>query len=103
MENKKETEQFVPNIFDLTEKYLAERYEFRFNEIALEIECTPKNANRWASLNENGLYIELQKKGIKISIQNLIAILRSEYVKTYNPIKEYFLQLPKWDGKTLHI
>lgn len=103
MENKKETEQFVPNIFDLTEKYLAERYEFRFNEIALEIECTPKNANRWASLNENGLYIELQKKGIKISMQNLIAILRSEYVGTYNPIKEYFLQLPKWDGKTLHI
>ena len=103
MENKKEeNNDFVSNIFGITEKYLSEKYDFRYNEIALEIEYKPKKEKKFKSVNENSLYIELQKKGIKISISNLIALLRSDYVTNFNPIKEYFLSLPKWDGK-LHI
>jgi predicted P-loop ATPase len=103
MGNKqKEAEHFVPNIFDITERYLAERYDFRYNEIALEIEYKKLKSDNWKSINENSLYIELQKKGIKISINNLLAILRSEFVENFNPIKEYFLSLPKWD-ENLHI
>jgi predicted P-loop ATPase len=103
MENKqKEAEHFVPNIFDITERYLAERYDFRYNEIALEIEYKKIKSDKWQSINENSIYIELQKKGIKISINNLLAILRSEFVENFNPIKEYFLSLPKWD-ENLHI
>lgn len=103
MENKKEeNNDFVSNIFGITEKYLSEKYDFRYNEIALEIEYKPKKEKKFKSVNENSLYIELQKKGIKISISNLIALLRSDYVTNFNPIQEYFLSLPKWDGK-LHI
>lgn len=103
MENKQEEpKEFVQNIFDMTEIYLAKRYIFRYNEIALEIECKKINSGNWGALNENSLYIELQKKGIKISINNLLAILRSDFVTNFNPIKEYFLSLPKWDG-TPHI
>ena len=103
MKNKTEEKQdFVPNIFDITENYLSDRYDFRYNEIALELEFKLKKATEFKSINENSLYIELQKKGIKISINNLLAILRSEYVTNFNPIKNYFFELPKWDGQ-LHI
>lgn len=103
MENKtEEKKDFVPNIFDITESYLSERYDFRYNEIALELEFKPKKGTQFKPINENGLYIELNKKGIKISINNLLAILRSEYVQNFNPIKDYFRGLPIWDGQ-LHI
>ena len=103
MENKNDKpKDFVSNIFDITENYLSERYDFRYNEIALELEYKSKKSKQYKSLNENSLYIELQKKGIKISVNNLLAILRSEYVDNFNPIKDYFLNLPKWDEQ-LHI
>ncbi|WPO78199.1 VapE domain-containing protein [Flavobacterium sp. KACC 22761] len=98
MENNNESNDFVPNIFIITEKYLK-KYEFRFNEIALDIEYRLKDGKEFKSVNENSLYIELQKAGIKISIANLLALLRSDYVKKFNPIKEYFLSLPPWDNK----
>ena len=93
MENKNDKpKDFVSNIFDITENYLSERYDFRYNEIALELEYKSKKSKQYKSLNENSLYIELQKKGIKISVNNLLAILRSEYVDNFNPIKDYFLK-----------
>jgi predicted P-loop ATPase len=102
MENKKEeSSDFVSNIFEMTEKYF-ERYEFRYNEIALDVEYKSKKDKEFKSVNENSLYIELQKAGIKISISNLLALLRSDYVTKFNPIKEYFLTLPEWD-KQPHI
>ncbi|WP_121365085.1 VapE domain-containing protein [Flavobacterium limicola] len=100
MENpEEEKKEFVPNIFDLTENYLSKRYDFRYNEIALEIECKSKKEIQYKSFNESSLYIELQKRGIKISINNLLAILRSGYVNDYNPIKDFFLSLSPWDGQ----
>lgn len=90
-------------IFHIAEKYLSKYYKFRYNTIALDIEFCKKASHEWQSLNENTLYLEMQKKGIKISINNLIAILKSEFVPHYNPIQEYFESLPKWDGKTDYI
>lgn len=98
------SEEDTPNtIFHIAEKYLSTYYKFRYNTIALDIEYCKKTTHDWQSLNENSLYLEMQKKGIKISINNLIAILKSEFVPHYNPIQEYFENLPKWDGKTDYI
>lgn len=98
------SEDDTPNtIFHIAEKYLSTYYKFRYNTIALDIEYCKKTTHDWQSLNENSLYLEMQKKGIKISINNLIAILKSEFVPHYNPIQEYFENLPKWDGKTDYI
>jgi predicted P-loop ATPase len=103
MGNKKEKgSDFVSNIFGITEKYLSERYEFRYNEIALDVEYRSRKSKEYKSVCENSLYIELQKRGVKISISNLLALLRSDYVIKFNPIKEYFLTLPEWD-KQPHI
>ena len=99
-----ETKKDASNtIFHIAEKYLSSYYKFRYNTIALDIEYCKKATHEWNSLNENSLYLELQKKGIKISINNLIAILKSDFVPHYNPLQNYFENLPKWDGKTDYI
>jgi predicted P-loop ATPase len=90
-------------IFHTTINYLLKFYEFRYNEIALDIEVRKKGLAKWDSLNENSLFLELQMKGIKIGMANLLAILKSDFVPFYNPIKEYFNNLPKWDQKTDYI
>ncbi len=100
-ENQKDTGGNT--IFHIAEEYLSTYYKFRFNTIALDIESCKKGTHNWESLNENSLFLEMQKKGIKISINNLIAILKSEFVPHYNPIKNYFENLPKWDNKTDYI
>jgi predicted P-loop ATPase/5S rRNA maturation endonuclease (ribonuclease M5) len=87
-------------IFHIVEDYLKMHYDLRFNKISIEIEISPKNKNEWFSCNENSLWLELQKKKIKIPINSLIAILKSNYIPEYNPIVDYFETLPKWDKKT---
>jgi len=102
LKSQKEQNEFKgeQTIFHITEDYLSKFYKFRNNKIALEIECCPKGSSDWKPLNENSLFIELQKRGIKISINNLLAILKSGFVQDYNPLAQYFNDLPKWDGKT---
>lgn len=118
VKEKKETELFEkPNgtkdseeeysrgftVFHDTENYLTRNYDLRFNTIKLEIEISKKNKNEYKSLNENSLFVEINKFGIKVGMDKLIAILKSDYVKDYNPLVNYFLRLPKWDGKTDYI
>jgi len=99
-ENKKEEN---PTIFHIVEDYLAKNYYLRFNTISLDIEMSPKTANKWEICNENSLWIELQKKKIKVPLNSLIAILKSEFVTKYNPIVNYFKELPEWDKQTDYI
>lgn len=93
----------LTTIFHITENYLNENYDFRYNVISLDIEIKPKNEKIWASCNENSLWLEMQKKSIKIPINSLIAILKSSFVQEYNPLKHYFTSLPEWDQKTDYI
>ena len=99
-EAEEEQEQ---TIFHRVEAYLSKFYEFRYNEIGLDIEVRKKGFSDWESLNENTLYLEMQKKGIKISINNLLAVLKSDFVPKYNPLADYFQKLPKWNKKTDYI
>lgn len=87
-------------IFHIVENYLLKHYDLRFNQISIEIEISPKNKNEWVSCNENSLWLELQKKKIKIPINSLISILKSAFIPEYNPIVDYFEKLPKWDKET---
>jgi len=98
---KKENQENV-TIFHITENYLGKHYKFRYNTISLDIEINKNGTDEWNSLNEDTVYVELQKRGIKISMNNLISLIKS-YVPHYNPIKEYFQNLPTWNGKTDHI
>ncbi len=89
----------ITNIYILTEKYLNQRYDFRYNTVSLEFETRLKNEKTYKPLNENTLFIELQKSDIKIGLNNLVALLKSEFIEPYDPFKHYFDNLPEWDGK----
>ena len=86
-------------IFHIAERYLSAYYDFRFNSVKLDIEVSPKRMNSFTSLNENSLYIELQKKGINISMDKLLSVLKSEYVQRFDPFLHYFKSLPKWSER----
>lgn len=90
-------------IFHITENYLSENYDFRFNELSIDIELSKKNENKWKTLNEHALFVELKKKGINIPMNSLISILKSDFPEKFNPIKEYFKNLSEWDQKTDYI
>ena len=94
-----DADQAGTTIFHMTEDYLSKRYEFRYNSVSLEIEFTVKGKAEYKSVNENSLYVELNKAGIRVELGKLLAILKSEYVPNFDPIKSYFETLPKWDGE----
>lgn len=100
---KKEKEEEAYTLFHATENYLTKHYHLRFNAVSLELEACRKGESEFELLNENDLFIELNKSRISIGMDKLIAILKSSYVKKYNPLKSYFELLPPWDGTTDHI
>lgn len=51
----------------------------------------------WKKINENSLFVEMQKKGIAISVDKLVSILKSDYTPEYNPVSNYFKNLPPWN------
>ncbi len=95
---EEDQKQEVYTVFHQVEDYLTENYDLRFNSIKLDVEISPKEANRWDSVNIDALWIEMQKKQIKISISALQSIIKSSFIPRYNPLKEYFLALPKWES-----
>jgi len=52
---------------------------------------------------ENSLLRELLKNSIKCSATLLRSVLYSDYSAFYDPFKEYFMNLPLWDGHTDYI
>ncbi|MEH1007458.1 VapE domain-containing protein [Winogradskyella sp. ECml5-4] len=97
--NGEEETEHPQTIFHIVESYLSKHYELRLNKIMLDIEIKEKNIDsKWRICNENDLYIEMQKKNIKVSRDKLNAILGSSFVPEYNPILNYFNRLKKWDG-----
>ena len=85
-------------IFDRIRKYLAKKYQLRFNEIALEFEIKTENGD-WTELNLNSLYIELTQAGINIAFNKLEILMRIHLISIFNPFENYFQNLEKWDGE----
>jgi len=103
--DKKERSErkITSNKFTLTEDYLNERYIVRYNVVSNKFEYKNKDESSFKELNENNLYVKLQKDNINISLNNLVALLKSDFVNEYNPFQDYFENLPKWDGYTDYI
>ena len=90
-------------IFHQCEAYLKKYYKIRFNTIKLELEISHFYEDKYTSLNENDLYVEMNKRGVKVGMDKLLAILKSSYVLEYNPLLQYFNSLPVWDSKVDYI
>lgn len=96
-------EKQLTTIIHITENYLNENYDIRHNIIANEIEISKKELNFWEPCNENSLWIEMQRKSIKVPCSTLEKLLKSDFVPKFNPLTHYFENLPTWDKETDYI
>ena len=90
-------------IFDKITNYINNKYRIRFNMISLDYEINLIDQSLWESLNLYSLLIELNKNGIEVNYNKLEIFIKSNLIERYNPIREFFLELPKWDTKVDHI
>lgn len=82
------------------EQFLSKHYNFYFNEITQVRELRPVGTNGpLQKVNYDSIWRTLEKTGFKFPLDKLKSLLRSDYVPTYNPFRDYFESLPVWDGK----
>ncbi|HNP31797.1 MAG TPA: VapE family protein [Flavobacterium sp.] len=91
----------------MIEKYLNERYEFKYNEILNRTFFKEKESTSEFKLLKNyklnSIKRELTNNDISSTQSDLKCLLESDYVPKYNPFNEYFENLPIWDKKTDYI
>ena len=93
-----QTDSGSVTVFDKITNYLNQKYQVRYNEIALEFEIRTESED-WDELNINSLFIELIQSGINITLNKLEILLKSHLIDKYNPIYNYFKNLPKWNSE----
>lgn len=87
------------NKFNVLTMYLQKRYDFRYNEVANEIEISFKGQHKFETLNTNGLECELLEYGLSNVEKLLKSYLGNEnYCPKHDVFIEYFTTLPAWDG-----
>lgn len=79
------------------ESHLSANFNFRINEITGAIEVKNESCLLWDELNEFNIYRRLRIDGYKISLNELIYLLKSDFVDKYNPFKTYFENLSHWN------
>lgn len=85
------------SVFEKVENYLNENFEIRFNEVSNEIESRDFGTSEpFKPLIEVNIYRLLKHNHIRISQSDVTALLRSEFVPTYNPLADYFNGLGEW-------
>jgi len=87
------------SIYSKIQKYIDGKYRLRLNTVDQECYISNKSyPNKMHPLNINSLCIELADAKLNISLNNLKMYINSHRVENFNPIREYFTSLPKWDG-----
>ncbi len=81
------------------QEYLFEKYDIQFNTINNTVFYKEKvSLKGFTEVNENDLFLELNMKGIKTSMNTLMSILNSSMIPKYNPFKNYFMSVENlWD------
>ncbi len=91
------------NKFTKIETYIIKHFQIRLNCITNEIEFRKIGEEKYTVLNENSLYRHLQHARVKCNMNDLIILLRSDFVEKYNPILEYFICLQTWNQQVDYI
>jgi predicted P-loop ATPase len=90
------------NFIDAIESFFAEHYDFRYNLVKAFVEFKEKGDDEWEQITDrhvSEIWRELKKLNFeKISLPNIETILKSKFVKDFHPFKNYFNNLPVWDG-----
>lgn len=90
------------------QKFLSNKWKFRYNEVLGRTEFLPKDKaqNGYQILTDydlNSIYLLLAENDYHFSNDSLRKLLKSKFVDRYNPFHEYFNSLPEWDGTTDYI
>ena len=91
------------NKFLLAIDFIKEHFEIRRNMVSQEYECRAIDQEEFETMNEFNVFVKMQTSGLNISLNNLVALLKSDIIPAYNPFTLYFDNLPKWDQQTDHI
>ncbi|MEI8047353.1 MAG: VapE domain-containing protein [Bacteroidota bacterium] len=94
------------NVIDQIEQYLSSCTTMRYNIVSGIIEVKNTITEEFMPLDdylENSMLRALLKNNIPCNTTRLKSIIHSNYSKKYDPFKEYFNQLPPWDGETDYI
>ena len=94
------------NIIVQIEKYLSNGVTMRFNIVSGIIEIKDTSKDEFVPMDdylENSMLCALLKSNIPCSTARLRSVINSNFSKKYDPFKQYFDQLPAWDGETDHI
>ena len=62
------------------ERYLSAHFHFQLNEITGAIEFKRKDDREWEELNEFNIYRQLKLDGFKVTLNELIYLLKSDFV-----------------------
>ena len=86
-------------IYDVMLNYINKKYDIRYNEITHDIQISFKDEHIWEKLAVNSFLIELAQANIEVTLSKLEIFLNSHLIPKFNPIREYFENLPQWDGE----
>ena len=98
-----EIKKKATNKFHLVRDYLAEHFDIRYNAISTDFEYKIKGPGVFKPINENNIYVKMQMDGLSFSINNLMALLKSDIVPKFNPFIHYFESLPPWSEEQDYI
>lgn len=91
------------------EQFLDTQASFRYNEATGKCEASMYGESTGENYMEiddrfvNSLWRSMSLQGKSVHINDIHAILNSEYTSLFNPFNDYFGRLKPWDGVTDHI
>jgi len=102
-ENNSEDESRLNPKFIHVEKYLKERFDFRYNESCNELQAKRKGEKLFTTANPDDIFYNMKRENVTMNRQDFDALLRSSFVPRFDEFENYFSTLPEWDGVTDHI
>ena len=97
-------------VIEQVKEFLNERYRFRRNTLLDRLEfldispdATIKVFRTMATKDLNTIFFRLSETGITYALNNLKAIIDSDYATPFDPFLKYFSALPEWGGTIDHI
>lgn len=96
---------------DLVQEYLKANYDFRHNMIMERLEVRPmpqpdeqRGAFKAVGARDlNSIYCKINQAGIAVTHNVLKMVVESDFAEAYDPIANYFEELPQWNGKADYI
>lgn len=84
-------------------EFMDRRYDIRYNEVLQVTEFRPRKSlfftfQKLDRRHLNTMHHEACLEGIEPTFNEVKTYVESSQVKPYNPISQYFRELPRWDG-----